>query len=187
MAGADMALVRVRENSIRTICSTTGSLVALASRSDGVFVEKFRGDDEAWQSTALPDDIAKFVLTEYQPTIVATAGGRRLAIASEGGLYLSNDGGLSFLRVEVPSVSAACFAGDNEAADLMVVVTSPDEPLAHVIRVSDDGEPARLAEVQGTNERGAFGAVSIAWDASRELLWIGSRHGLVAYGPARRH
>ncbi len=187
MADADIALVRVREGGVSAICATTGALVSLTTGADGVLIEKFRGDDEAWQSTALPDEVAKFVIAELRPTLVATAGGKRLAIASQRGLYLSNDGGLHFMRVELPGVSSACFAGDDEAADLLVVLTSPDEPLAHLIRVTDDGEPARLAEVRGLTESGSFGDASIAWDASRELVWIASRHGLVAYGPARRH
>lgn len=187
MADADIALVRVRENGMGAIGATTGALVALATRNDGVFVEKFRGDDEPWQSTALPDEVAKFVAAEHRPTLVATAGGKRLAIASQRGLYLSNNGGVSFLRVELPGVSSACFAGEDETADLLVVVTSPDEPLAHLIRVTDDGETARLADVLGSTDNNSFGDVSIAWDASRELVWIASRHGLVAYGPARRH
>jgi hypothetical protein len=187
MAGGDGALVRVRENGLRAIAATTGSLVALSARAEGVFVEKLRGDDEAWQSAKLPDDVVKFVLAEHRPTLVATAGGKRVAIASPRGLFLSNDGAVSFMRVEVPGAAAACFAGDDEAAHLMVVVTSPDESLAHLIRVTDEGEPSRLAEIRGSGDGGLFGDVCIAWDASRELLWIGSRHGLVAVGPARRH
>ncbi len=187
MADADIAVVRVRENGVGAICATTGSLVALTTGSDGVLVEKFRGDDEPWLSTTLPDEVAKFVVAEHRPALVATAGGKRLAISSQRGLYLSNNGGVSFMRVELPGVSSACFAGDDEAADLLVVVTFPDEPVAHLIRVTDDGEPARLAEVRGLMESGSFGDVSIAWDASRELVWIASRQGLVAYGPARKH
>lgn len=187
MADADIAIVRVRENGVGAICGTTGALVALTTGSDGVLVEKFRVDDEAWQSTALPDEVAKFVVAEHWPALVATAGGKRLAISSQRSLYLSNNGGLSFIHVELPGVSSACFAGSDDAADLLVVVTFPDEPVAHLLRVTDDGEPARLAEVRGLTDSGSFGEVSIAWDASRELVWIGSRHGLVAYGPARRH
>lgn len=187
MAGGDTALVRVRESGVRAICATNGSLVALSSGAKGVCVEKFRGDDEAWQSTDIPSDVAKFVMAEHRPILVATAGGKRVAIASPRGLYLSNDGGLEFSRVEVPGASAACFAGEDEDVDLMVIVTLPDAPLAHLIRVTDDGEPARLAEIRGANEGGGFGDVSIAWDASREMVWIGSRHGLVAWGPTRRH
>lgn len=187
MAGGDTALMRVRESGVRAICAANGSLVALSSGPQGACIEKFRGDDEAWQSTDIPHDVAKFVGAEHRPTLVATAGGKRVAIASPRGLYVSNDGGSAFSRVEVPGISAACFAGDTEDVDLMVIVTSPDAPLAHLIRVTDDGEPARLAEIRGSSDGGSFGDVSIAWDASRELVWVGSRHGLVAWGPARRH
>ncbi|MBK9266821.1 MAG: hypothetical protein IPM54_44445 [Polyangiaceae bacterium] len=76
MAGGDNALVRVRESGVRAIAATNGSLLALSSRSDGVFVERFRGDDEAWQSTALPLDVAKFVTAEHRPMLVATAEGK---------------------------------------------------------------------------------------------------------------
>jgi len=187
MAGGEAVLSRVRESGLRAMWAATGTLVTISSENEGIFVEKLRGDDEPRQPTALPSEVAKFVMTVQRPTLVATAGGKRLAIGSSGGLYLSNDGGASFLRVEIPGVGAACFAGDDAGADLLVMVTSPGEPSAHLIRVTDDGEAARLAEVRGMNESGAFGEVSMAWDASRELVWIASRHGLAAWGPARRH
>lgn len=187
MSGDDTGLSRVRENGLRAMCAASGTLVALSTEEEGVFVEKLRGDDEPREPKALPAEVAKFVKTIQRPTLVATAGGKRLAIGSPSGLYLSNDGGASFERIEVPGVGAACFAGDDEGADLLVLVTGPNEPNAHLIRVTDDGEAARLAEVRGSNETGSFGDVSMAWDASRELLWIASRHGLVAWGPARRH
>jgi hypothetical protein len=187
MSGADAALSRVRENGLRAMWAANGTLVALSTEEEGVFVEKLRGDDEPRDPKALPAEVVKFVMAAQRPTFVATAGGKRLAIGSSNGLYLSNDGGASFSRVEVPGVGAACFAGNDEDADLFVMVTAPNESSAHLVRVTDDGEAARVAEVRGTNESGAFGEVSVAWDAARELLWIASRHGLVAWGPARRH
>lgn len=187
MAGGDMALVRVRESGVRAICATNGALLALSSSATGACLEKFRGDDEAWQSTDIPADVAKFVLGEHRPTLVATAGGKRVAIASPRGVHMSNDGGVTFFRVEVPGASAACFAGEDDVADLMLVLASPSEPVAHLIRVTDDGEAARLAEMHSAIEGGPVGDVSMAWDASRELAWIGSRHGLTAWGPTRRH
>lgn len=188
MSGADMAPVRVRESGVRAMAATNGTLVALQVGNDGVFVEKLRGDDEGRQPTALPQDVVKFVMAEHRPTFTATAGGKRLAIASEHELYLSNDGALSFVRVEVPGIAAACFAGDDEMADLLVVLVSSGEPVAYLLRITDDGEASRLAEIRGSADNdGSLGDVSIAWDASREWLWIASRHGLVAWGPARRH
>jgi hypothetical protein len=187
MAAGDAALARVRESGLRAMWAASGTLVTISSENEGVFVEKLRGDDEPRQPTALPSEVAKFVLEVHRPIVVATAGGKRLALGSQDGLYLSNDGGASFFRVEVPGIAAACFAGDDLGADLLVMVAAPGEASAHLIRVTDDGEAARLAEVRGTQENGAFGDVSIAWDASRELVWIASRHGLAAWGPARRH
>ncbi|HRI72127.1 MAG TPA: hypothetical protein PK156_48170, partial [Polyangium sp.] len=147
-----------------------------------------RGDDETRQPTALPRDVVKFVMAEHRPTFAATAGGKRLAVASAHELYLSNDGGVSFIHVEVPGVAAACFAGDDDTAELLVVAVSSREPIAHLVRITEDGEASRLADIPGSAESTeSFGDVSIAWDASRELLWIASRHGLVAWGPARRH
>jgi hypothetical protein len=187
MAGGDAALVRVREGGLRAMWAAGGTLVALSAENENVFVEKLRGDDEARATIPLPSEVSKFVLDEHRATLVATANGKRLAIASSQGLYLSNDGGASFVRIEVPGAAAACFTGDEDAADLLVLVTTADEPVAHLIRVTDDGEASRLAEVRGNNENGAFADAAVAWDGSRELLWIGSRHGLVAWGPARRH
>ncbi len=187
MAGADSAPVRVRDSGVVAITASSGSLVVLSSRADSYVVERFRGDDEVWQSTALSEEVAKFVSMEPRPMLVAAAAGRRVAIASSRDVWMSNDGGSSFFRVDLMGVTAACFAGEDEKAHLMVIVPGDDESLAHLIRVTEDGEPARLAEIRGIKDSGPFGETSIAWDGSRELLWIGSRHGLVAYGPARRH
>ncbi|HRI71838.1 MAG TPA: hypothetical protein PK156_46715, partial [Polyangium sp.] len=45
MSGGDVAPIRVRENGVRAIATTNGSLVSLSTSNEGVFVEKLRGDD----------------------------------------------------------------------------------------------------------------------------------------------
>lgn len=188
LSGSELA--RVREGGVRAMCAASGALVLVTTSAAGAGVEIARGDDEQLKPSMFTEEIAKFVLAEPSLILAAAARGRRLAIASPHALYLSNDAGASFTLVELSGAVAACFAGDDESADLLVVLASAEQPTAHLIRVTDDGEAARLAELNGTNgtnDGRAFCDVSSAWDATREVVWIASRHGLSAWGPARRH
>lgn len=187
LSGTEPTLIRARDGGVRAMHATLGTLVLLTTSDTDVRVETARGDDEQPKPAILNEEIAKFVLEEKQVTLAASARGKRLAIASPRGLYLSNDAGASFMHVEISGAAAACFAGDDDAANLLVVVTSVDQATAHLVRVTDDGEAARLAELTGTNDDQTFGDVSLAWDASRDLVWIASRHGLSAWGQTRRH
>jgi hypothetical protein len=99
---------------------------------------------------------------------------------------LSNDGARTFESVDVHDVIGACFAGDEEDAPLYALMAPRGDATSYVVRVGEDGDVSRVAELRAQDGTG-LGEASIAWDGSRELVWIGSRLGLVALGPARRH
>jgi len=176
---------RVKESGLRAIAASGASLLALVLREEGAAIERLRGDDEAPEATPLAGDIAEMVSAEPKVKLAAARGGKRLALVSPRGLLLSNDSGRSFESIDLHDVVAACFAGEEEDASLLALMAPPGEAAFSLVRVSEDGEPSRVAEIaapkDGTN------TASIAWDASREVVWIASRQGLIALGPARKH
>jgi len=186
MTGQGSAPVLARENGVRAIAASGGSLVVLTARPEGAAIERLRGDDEAWQATPLPSEIAAQIAPEPRPTLAAALGGKRVAIVSSKGLSLSNDGGRSFESTDLQDVVAACFAGDDEDAPLLALVATPEATTSYLVRITEDAEPSRVAELRGP-DGASFTAASIAWDASRELVWIGGRQGLFALGLARQH
>lgn len=180
-------LAREAKGRVLAITASGGAIIVLASRDEGFTVERLRNDDEAWQMTVLGADVAEQIARDPSPSVAAAQGGRRVAIVAMAGLHLSNDGARTFESIDLRGVVAACFAGDDEDAPLYAIVAAPEEGLLHLVRVTEDGEPSRVAELRGAKDAADVRGASMAWDASRELVWVGTRQGLFALGPARRH
>ncbi|MDI1448308.1 hypothetical protein [Polyangium sp. 6x1] len=185
MTGREGTPVLAREGGVRAIKAAGGTLVVLATRPDGAAIERLRGDDEAWQRAPLEGAAADLATGAPKPGLAVAAAGRRVAIVSPRGLLLSNDGGHSFESVDLHDVIGACFAGDEEDAPLYALMAPRGDATSYVVRVGEDGDVARVAELRGQDGTG-LGEASIAWDGSRELVWIASRLGLVALGPPAR-
>ncbi|HVK62865.1 MAG TPA: hypothetical protein VM694_00230 [Polyangium sp.] len=186
MTGREGTPVLAREGGVRAIKAAGGTLVVLATRPDGAAIERLRGDDEAWQRAPLEGAAAELVARDPRPGLAVAAAGRRVAIVSPRGLLLSNDGAQSFESVDLHDVIGACFAGDEEDAPLYALMAPRGGATSYVVRVGEDGDVSRVAELRGQDGTG-LGEASIAWDGSREFVWIASRLGLVALGPARPH
>ncbi|MDI3289652.1 hypothetical protein [Polyangium sp. 15x6] len=178
--------VLAREGGVRAIKAAGGTLVVLATRPEGAAIERLRGDDEAWQKAPLEGPAAELAVGDPRSGLAVAAAGRRVAIVSPRGLLLSNDGAHSFESIDLHDVIGACFAGDEEDAPLYALMAPPGDATSYVVRVGEDGDVSRVAELRGQDGTG-LGEASIAWDGSREVVWIASRLGLVALGPARPH
>ena len=187
MTGREGKPTLAREGGVRAIKAAGGTLVVLATRPEGAAIERLRGDDEAWQRAPLAGVAAEVAAADPRPGLAVAAAGRRVAIVSPRGLLLSNDGAHSFESIDLHDVIGACFAGDEEDAPLYALMAPPGDATSYVVRVGEDGDLSRVAELRGAQDGTGLGDASIAWDGSRELVWIGSRLGLVALGPARRH
>ncbi|MRG96438.1 hypothetical protein GF068_31615 [Polyangium spumosum] len=186
MTGHEGTPVLAREGGVRAIKAAGGTLVVLATRPEGAAIERLRGDDEAWQRAPLEGAAAELATADPRPGLAVAAAGRRVVIVSPRGLLLSNDGARSFESIDLHGVIDACFAGDEEQDPLYALVAPPGDAASYVVRVGEDGDLSRVAELRGQDGTG-LGEASIAWDGARELVWIASRLGLVALGPARRH
>src|SRR5262249_18343309 len=125
--------------------------------------------------------------------------GRYLALTDGVRVAVSRDGGRAFETSDLGPVLALAFAGDDDGAPLLVL-TAPRPPATMGAPPGQPGsapippapacslsaparrEPARVGDVPGVTASAAM-----AWDASRDCVWIGCAAGLIALGGARRH
>jgi hypothetical protein len=186
MRGPDGAPQPVRDG-VRAIAASGTVLVALAAGPEGLSISRLRGDDEAFHAEPLDAATAQVLEEDGCAEMAAAASGKAIALRTGRGLLLSRDGGRSFETVPLHGLRALCFAGDDEDAPALALVTGENEGASWLVRVTDEGEPARVAEIRGGGEGDTLAEATIVWDASRELSWVACRAGLVALGPARRH
>lgn len=150
-------------------------------------IEKLRGDDEAPDVQVVPAAVGE-AIGEGPVTLAATPDGRAIGLLANGGVLVSRDGGASFRRCKVAGHAIAlAFAGQGEGARLLVLVAPEDRSRGGDLSLQEVGESAssRVAELPGAGA--ASGRAALVWDATREVLWVASSSGLVAYEPAARH
>ncbi|WP_437731401.1 hypothetical protein [Sorangium sp. So ce1335] len=171
--------------------ASEGVIVALTSTPAGPQLERLRGDDEG--SPAVPlSGAARRAAEAVDGRLAAAAGGRSVALAGAGLLCVSRDGGENFRVIEgLPLVLALAFAGDHRGSPLLALVAREGEPKAQLVHVPASAAPTLVAEIEATGhaeEDAAGGArAAIAWDASREVVWVACSAGLVALTRQRKH
>ena len=128
-------------------------------------------------------------LVERDPAAIllaVAAGGRCLALGDGERVVVSRDGGATFTPLDAGRATAIAFAGDAADAPLLALVVPPPGPggpsPAFVVQASASGEAERIGELPSAEPPAA-----IAWDASREVVWVASGAGLSALGMPRRH
>ena len=186
--------VSVRERGVAAIAVSGGALIALTLEAGGASIERRRGDDEGWQVMPLTGDALRVACSE-KVRVVAAAGGGALCLADPArNICVSRDAGASFHSVPLlRGAVAVAFAGDDLNAPLLAVLES--EEGACIVQVPASGRPTRVAEIavpgsdeaEPTEDSVPLGPSAIAWDATREVAWIASRAGLIAFGRARKH
>jgi hypothetical protein len=180
-------LDRAREaTNVLALAATGGTVVAMTATAAGIMIERMRSDDEGWQRAVLPPEAAP---RGRVVQLAASAAGRAIAISDGDAVHVSRDGGVSFRKLDLLGARAVAFIGDGESADLAALVASDVGEIAHLVRIRADGELRRLAEIEpGSGDtEDAFGDGGICWDATREVIWIACRRGLIALGPAPKH
>ncbi|MCC6559606.1 MAG: hypothetical protein IT372_42360 [Polyangiaceae bacterium] len=186
--------VVARDRDVLRVAASGGTLVALTSGSGGPRIERLRGDDEGAPSVPL-EGAAREAAQAEGGQLAAAAGGQGIALSGDGALFVSRDGGATFRALGgLSRVLALAFAGDDEAAPLLALVTREGEAGAQVVHVPASGAATVVAEVgAGAGGAGAgeepesSGPAAIAWDASREVAWIACPAGLLALARARTH
>jgi hypothetical protein len=185
---------KVRARGVLRVRASGAVLVALTETSTGdgarsVSLERHRGDDEGWMSTPLGGEAAR-IATAAGARFAVAAGGLLVAFADAGSLSLSRDGGESFETTALERVLALAFAGDDLDGPLAVLLAPDAEGVSTVLKLDVDGAPSRVGELHGMvpsagDSEGA--AADMAWDASRDVIWIACSAGLLAMGRTPQH
>ncbi|WP_437275974.1 hypothetical protein WME90_32630 [Sorangium sp. So ce375] len=173
--------------------ASEGVIVALTSAADGPQIERLRGDDEG--SPVVPlSGAARRAAEADDCRLAAAAGGRSIAISGAGLLCVSRDGGETFRVLEgLAVVVALAFAGDHKASPLLALVAREGERRAQLVHVPSSAAPTLVAEIGATpagtpeEEAASIGPAALAWDASREVVWVACWAGLVALTRQRKH
>ena len=179
----------VRDRGVLAIAASGGTLVAVTLGPAGARIERFRGDDEGAMEAPLRGAASTLVAERREAGSIlfaAAAGGRCLALGDDDRVLVSRDGGATFAPVEPGRAAALAFAGEDASAALLVLtVPAPSgAPPAFLVEVGAAGEAARIGEsLPGVGELPA----ALAWDASRDVIWVASGAGLAALGTPRRH
>jgi hypothetical protein len=186
-------LGELRERGVLAIAASGGALVAITMGPTGPAIERFRGDDEGGMEAPLGGPARGVVERGREALLLAVgAGGRCLAIGDGERVAVSRDGGATFTLFEPGPAVAITFAGDEPGAPLLALVipvstvsavaaTATVTP-AFLVQVSAAGEAVRIGELASVEPPAA-----IAWDTTREVIWVASGAGLVALGMPRRH
>ncbi len=175
----------VRDRGVLAIAASGGTLVAITLGPAGPSIDRFRGDDEGSMEAPLQGPARALVERCRDALLLAvTAGGRCLALGDGLRIAVSRNGGATFTTLDLGPTVAIAFAGDDEGAPLLALVAPAGSALAYLVEVKPGGEAARIGEV--SSAEGELPA-AIAWDASRDLIWIASGAGLTALGMPRRH
>ncbi|MGK4002756.1 hypothetical protein WMF31_09050 [Sorangium sp. So ce1036] len=182
----------VRDSVLR-MSASGGVIVALTSAPSGPQLERLRGDDEG--SPLLPlSGAARRAAEANDGQLAAAAGGRALALSGAGLLCVSRDGGETFRVLEgLPPVVALAFAGDHKAAPLLALVAREGERRAQLVHVPASAAPTLVAEIGAAphgeleEEPASPGAAALAWDPSREVVWVACWAGLLALSRQRKH
>lgn len=170
---------------VRAMIAAGSTLLLLSEKEGDLVIERLRGDDEAPDVQRVADDV-RTAIGDGTVTLAATSNARGIALLSAGVVHVSRDGGATFTRAKVGPVAAIAFAGDGDAARLVALTASEDRSAPSDLRFVELGsdEASHVAEVAVS---GASGRASLAWDSAREVLWIASSAGLVAYERSTQH
>lgn len=183
----------VRDRGVSAITASGGVLVALTAGADGPAIERFGGDDEGGAETRLEGAAKRIAEGDRGALRVAAAGATCLAISDQRQLVVSRDAGATFQLLELGPVPAITFAGEGADARLLALVAPTAGGAAYVVEITAAGEAARVGEIAPAEAEAGVAAASpwvgaaLAWDASREVVWVACGVGLVALGRPQRH
>jgi len=175
----------VRERGVLAIAASGGTLLAITLGLEGPCIDRFRGDDEGDMEARLAGPARALVERGRHALLLAvTAGGRTVALGDDRSVVVSRDGGATFATFEPGPVVAIAFAGTEVDDPLLALAAPGASGLAYLVEMKAGGEIARIGEVSCAE--GELPA-AIAWDPSREVIWVASGAGLIALGMPRRH
>ncbi len=177
--------VLARKHGVRAMVAAGSTLVILSERDDDLAIERLRGDDEVPEAHGVPAETCA-AIAEAHVVLASTASGRALAILAGGAVHVSRDSGVTFTRSKIGPAVAIAFAGDGDDARVVALTTPEERSKSSDLILVEAGEsaPSRIADVPAA---GAAGRAALVWDAAREVLWVASSAGLVAYERSAQH
>jgi hypothetical protein len=146
---------------------------------EGGRIRRFRGDDGGWEALPLPAHLAERL--DADDLVCATATDAAVAVASPSSITIARADAVQ--TIDVDDLVAATFAGDDDAAPLLVLHRVRDG-LA-VLSVDPRGRTSLEAKL--ALELSAREPVGVAWDDTREALFIATAAGLFALAKSRAH
>lgn len=192
-ASPTSAPVAVRDRGVAAITASGPVLIALTVGAEGPALERFGGDDEAGAEVRLEGAARRIAERDRGALRVAAAGATCLAFTDQRQIAVSRDAGATFALFELGPVPAIAFAGEGAGARLLALVAPTAGGAAFVVELTAGGEATRIGEIAPAEGEAAVGAASpwagaaLAWDASREVVWVACGVGLVALGRPQRH
>ncbi len=154
-------------------------------RAADLVLERLRGDDEVPDAQVVPQ-ATRAAIADAQVVLASTASGRALALLAGGAVHVSRDGGATFQRCRLAPAVAIGFAGDGDDARVVALTTNEERARSSdlILVEAGEGSSTRIADIATA---GASGRAALVWDASREVLWVASSAGLVAFERSARH
>jgi len=191
----EQPIAAVRDRGVLAITASAGVLVALTSGAAGVAIERFRGDDEGWAETPLAGDALQMAERDRGAVrLSAAAGGRAVALCDHRRVAVSRDGGATFAMLEPGAALAVAFAGEGAEAPLLVLLApTAAGGAAVVVEIDASGSAVRVGEIAAPEREitaaagSPWATAALAWDTTRDVVWVASGAGLVALGRPRRH
>ena len=179
----------IRSVGVVRACAAGDVIVALTQSIDGPSIERLSDGESDW--TDMPLGGAVRVVADAPDAFLAASDSGRLVAISDGVYtFVSRDGGVTFQSLRFGHVVAITFAGDSAGASLLAAVCD-DSDGCFLVEAPPDRVNVRLAELPIAADPEAKsvnpGAISLAWDATRDVLWVGSPKGLLAIARPAKH
>ncbi len=177
----------VARNAVVALVQATGAILGVSRRGETT-IERFRGDDGDWEVLPIPEGARRLVSTTEPKAIAVCGASSTFALATSSEVFVSREGGARTTEIDLDDVLALAFAGSDASSKLLVAARKGEALI--VVSVDDRGRTA----LEGELDLGSLGdpedpdaRVAIAWDDTREALFVATPRGLFAVGPKRTH
>jgi hypothetical protein len=173
-----------RARGVAAIAVSGPTLFAVLAEGGAVRLERAPADDEAGAEQRLLGPAAVLVDGAGDDLELAVAAaGRVVALAGAQSIALSRDGGETFVIAEPGRIHALAFAGDSVESPLLALATLGTAG-SFLLEWTTARGLVRLGEVPTID---AAAPAGLAWDPSRDAIWVAASFGLVAFGLPQRH
>ncbi len=155
--------------------AAAGTLVAIVRGPEACSIARMRGHDRDWEDLGPAGALGELVV---QGGKLLVNGALAMAAVEAGGVAVRRTARTATRHFAIAGTIDAVFQGDAEGAALLVLTSTPDG--TRLVSLGST-EPSDIAALPGGAPR------AVAWDATRERLFVAGEGGLVALRPRVRH